>query len=160
MQDIKTLVRSSNPSDVATCERVLESFHTACDPNSGTCSSGNQQSFQGMMNAVSSIDLNSISQLICFYNIYSVTIDQVCEAVNTKTKLNVQGENLHWIALHTLFFRLVLIAYLNDVTTIAMGDEFDGFVDENYEREFIYIYLIICYYSFSTNELCTILLKL
>ena len=53
LQKIKTKIQSSDPSDTATCEGVLERFHTACDPNSGTCSSGNQQSFQGMKNAVS-----------------------------------------------------------------------------------------------------------
>ena len=31
----------------------------------------------------------------------------------------------------------MLITYLNNAATIAMGDEFDGFVDENYERELI-----------------------
>ena len=31
----------------------------------------------------------------------------------------------------------MVIIYLNNVATIAMGDEFDGFVDENYERELI-----------------------
>ena len=53
LQDIKTMIQSSGPSNAGECETVLEWFHTACDPNSGTCSSGNQQSFQGMKNAVS-----------------------------------------------------------------------------------------------------------
>ena len=29
--------------------------------------------------------------------------------------------------------------YLNNALTIAMGDEFDGFVGENYIRELIYL---------------------
>ena len=82
-----------------------------------------------------SIDLNLNSANLLLQHFFKVTIDQVCEAVNTKTKLNFQGENLCYIALHALFQRLVLIMYFNNASTIAMGDEFDGFVDENYERE-------------------------
>ena len=29
--------------------------------------------------------------------------------------------------------------YLNNASTIAVGDEFDGFVDKNYISEFIYL---------------------
>ena len=52
VKDLKTLVDEKNPSDSSACDTVLQSFHTACDPASEYCSSENQQSFQGMHNAV------------------------------------------------------------------------------------------------------------
>ena len=38
---------------------------------------------------------------------------------------------------YTSFLRIALVMYLNNAVSIAVGDEFDGFVDENYERELI-----------------------
>eukprot|EP00956_Cyclotella_meneghiniana_P004505 scaffold5550_cov82-Cyclotella_meneghiniana.AAC.8 len=52
VKDLKTLVDEKNPSDSSACDTVLQSFHTACDPASEYCSSENQQSFQGMHNAL------------------------------------------------------------------------------------------------------------
>ena len=47
--------------------------------------------------------------------------------------------------------------YLNNASTIAMGDEFDGFVDENYERELIYLIdIFVACYCFVDSKLIMI----
>eukprot|EP00956_Cyclotella_meneghiniana_P037741 scaffold143621_cov36-Cyclotella_meneghiniana.AAC.2 len=47
LQDVKDLVEESNPGDKEQCIAVLEKFHTACDPNSESCSKSNPHTFQG-----------------------------------------------------------------------------------------------------------------
>ena len=75
LADVKALaIPSRNPTQ---CTAVLEQFYSACDPTKDSCSNANQQTFQ-------------------------VTVDQVCDAVNTRTKLKFE----------------------------AIGDEYDGFVDK------------------------------
>ncbi len=84
LADVKTLVSSSSNSQQ--CGEVLEQFYSACDTTKDSCSNANQQTFQ-------------------------VTVDQVCDAVNTRTKLKFE----------------------------AIGDEYDGFVDKTGDREsFLY----------------------
>lgn len=67
---MQSLVDGSSSNDEAKCNEVLSYFHTSCDPNEESCSKANQQAFQ-------------------------VTIDQVCEAVDTpiKLKFKVIGES-------------------------------------------------------------------
>ena len=47
LQHIKDEVDNSSADDSAQCNTILEYFHTACDPDSESCSKANQQSFQG-----------------------------------------------------------------------------------------------------------------
>jgi uncharacterized protein YukE len=82
LQDLRNKVASSSSDNPDQCNAVLSQFHTACDPLQESCSQANQQSFQ-------------------------VTVDQVCAAVNTPTKLKFD----------------------------AIGDEFDRFADESGESE-------------------------
>ena len=63
-------------SDSSNCGKVLDEFHSACDPSEESCSNPNDQSFQ-------------------------LSVDQVCDGVNTPTKLLFE----------------------------VLGDEFDGFDD-------------------------------
>jgi hypothetical protein len=82
LQDLRNKVASSSSDNPDDCNAILSQFHTACDPSQESCSQSNQQSFQ-------------------------VTVDQVCAAVNSPTKLKFE----------------------------AIGDEFDGFADEVGESE-------------------------
>jgi hypothetical protein len=77
LQEVKNLIDAHNKPDNQ-CEAVLRYFHSSCDPSKTSCSNANQQSFQ-------------------------VTIGQVCDAVNSKTKLKFA----------------------------SMGDEFDNFADKS-----------------------------
>ena len=47
LQEVKKLVESSDSNDSVQCNAVLNKFHTACDPSAESCSSANQQTFQG-----------------------------------------------------------------------------------------------------------------
>ena len=47
LQAVKHTVQSGNSNDSSNCNAVLNNFHSACDPSSESCSSANQQSFQG-----------------------------------------------------------------------------------------------------------------
>ena len=60
LQDIKDLVGSSDSTDSSQCNAILESFHSACDPNLDSCSTANQQSFQGMKTNIVHIVLFSL----------------------------------------------------------------------------------------------------
>ena len=77
LQQVKSLVNISSSSDSTQCTNILKQFYSACDPTKQSCSIANPQTFQ-------------------------VTVDQVCDAVNTRTKLKFE----------------------------AIGDEFDNFVDK------------------------------
>ena len=82
LQRVKQDIADGTSDNTDQCNAVLSEFHTACDPLQDSCSKSNHQSFQ-------------------------VTVDQVCEAVNSPTKLKME----------------------------AIGDEFDGFADTSGESE-------------------------
>jgi hypothetical protein len=81
LEEVKNLISTHN-NPYNQCEAVLKYFHSSCDPSKNSCSNANQQSFQ-------------------------VTVDQVCAAVNSKTKLKFA----------------------------SMGDEFDNFADTSSQRK-------------------------
>ena len=83
LKNVKDKIKGSGSDTPGLCNEVLSFFHSACDPKEDSCSKANQQSFQ-------------------------VTIDEVCKAVNTKTKLKFK----------------------------SMAEEFDGFVVGNTKCEF------------------------
>lgn len=63
LKKLQDLAIPENKADQAKCNEVLNGIFTACDPNSGeTCSNPNTQSYQ-------------------------MNVAQVCDAVNTRTKL-------------------------------------------------------------------------
>ena len=80
LNSIKNLVDTGNFTDEGTCVEVLEQIFTACDPDEPECTTPNTASFQ-------------------------VSVDAVCDAVNTPTKLLFE----------------------------AIGEEFDKFVDKDYD---------------------------
>ena len=83
LADVKALVAASSSSNSQQCGQILERFYSACDPMKESCSNANQQTFQ-------------------------VTIDQVCDAVNSRTKLKFE----------------------------TIGDEFDNFADKIGNRKY------------------------
>jgi len=95
LEQVKALVGTSSSSDSDQCDNVLKQFYSACDTTKDSCSNANQQTFQ-------------------------VTVDQVCNAVNTRTKLKFE----------------------------SIGDEYDGFVDmggtSKYEVTFLLLTVWTC----------------
>ena len=48
LEQIKDEVNNADVNDNEQCNDILEHFHSACNPNSNSCSKANEQSFQGM----------------------------------------------------------------------------------------------------------------
>ena len=95
LQEIKKMVVDGDPNDSSQCNDVLSKFFTACDPNSESCSNANQHTFQGKTYFIFLLIWPYFFQYLIDFHLQmnTATIDQVCEAVNTKVKLNFEGAN-------------------------------------------------------------------